>query len=434
MTQPSRRRILAIVLPALGALAADPLLSLVDTAFVGRIGPDALAALGIDAAIFGFAFAVFNFLAYATTPLVAVARGRGNLVGAGDVVRQALTLAVVIGVPAAVFFAVTAPVLVGLFDPTEPVAVLAVDYLRARSLAIPALLLITAGHGAFRGFQDTRTPLRITLVVNGVNAVLDPVLIFGAGLGVVGAAAATVVAQWLGAAWFLVLLRRIGHREGWRTGRVHLGEAAGLMRVGGVLIVRTLLLVGSLAIATATASRVGTTSVAAHQIVSQLWFLMAMIVDALAIAAQAMVAELAGAGARESARSLAARLHRWGLAIGVVLGLALWTAGGALVALFTTDQAVIAEARTALAIAALMQPLAAVLFVADGVYMALVRMRRLAASTAAGFVAVVVVTVLTLDRGWGLSGVWWSIVAMVAARSLVLAVGYRRLFPAPVER
>lgn len=427
--EPSTRRILAIVVPALGALAADPLLSLVDTAFVGRLGPVALAALGIDVAIFGFVFALFNFLAYATTPMVARARGRGDLRGSGEVVRQALGLAVLLGVVSSVVLVAAGPTLIGWFDPSSAVAAPATSYLRIRALALPALLVITAGHGAYRGFQDTRTPMVLTLIVNGINALLDPILMFGADLGLDGAAVATVVAQWAGAVAFLVLLGRRGTEEGWSRNRPRLAEAAPLLRVGGVLMVRTMLLVGSLAVATATASRISTEAVAAHQIVSQLWFLMAMIVDALAIAAQSMVAELAGGGDLGGARTLSRRLHRWGLGTGVVLGVTLWLAGGILVSIFSSDAAVRTEAATALAVAAAMQPLAALLFVSDGVYMAMVRMRRLAASTAAGFVTVVGGCIWTLSANAGLAGVWWSITGMVAMRSLVLALGYTRLFP-----
>jgi MATE family multidrug resistance protein len=344
------------------------------------------------------------------------------------VVRQALYLAVLIGVASGAALAMLAPTLVSLFDPAEAVQAPAVAYLRIRAMAVPALLVITAGHGAYRGFQDTRTPLVVILIVNGINAVLDPILMFGVGLGLEGAAVATVIAQGIGAIVFLSLLHRRSRAERWPRGRVRLARAMPLLRVGGVLIVRTLLLVSSLALATAAATRFGTESVAAHQIVSQIWFLLAMIVDALAIAAQAMVAELAGAGERSAARILSARLLRWGLVAGLVLGASLWLIGGRIGALFTDDPAVRAEVAVAIGIAAIMQPVAALVFVADGVYMAMVGVRWLAVSTAAGFLAMLVGSVLAVQMDWGLAGVWWAITAMVVARGVVLASGYRRLF------
>src|SRR5690606_28383036 len=200
------REILALAVPALGALAADPLVSLVDTAYVGRLGVVPLAALGVNVSIFGLAFLVFNFLAYGTTPMVARAVGSGDRVRAGRLAVEALTLAVVAGAMATAVLQLLAVPIVRAMGATGELVAPAVEYLRIRALAGPAVLIITASNGIFRGWQDTRTPFLVALVVNAVNLVLDPILIFGVGLGLRGAAIATVVAQWTGAAAFLWLI------------------------------------------------------------------------------------------------------------------------------------------------------------------------------------------------------------------------------------
>jgi len=424
---PGARRVLALALPALGALAADPLLSLIDTAFVGRLGAVPLAALGVDTALFGFAFAIFNFLAYATTPMVATARGRRDVTESGQVVRRALVIAWGIGVASAAFFFLAAHPLIGLMQAAPEVVDPAMGYLRVRAIAIPALLLITVGHGAYRGFQDTRTPLYVSLAVNVLNAVLDPILIFTLGFGIEGAALATVIAQWIGALVFLRLLSRKAKTEQWPTGRVRLWELRAFAAVGGMLTVRTVLLVATLTAATATAARVGTIEVAAHQIVSQVWFLLAMTVDALAIAAQAMVADLVGRDRHAAARTLSNRLLWWGLLVGVVLGAILAASTPWLGGWFSDDPTVIQATRSVIPIAAGMQPLAALVFVLDGVFLAVLATRRLAGSTAAGFVVAAGIFVATLWQGWGLNGVWWGITAMVIARGAVLGWAYRSM-------
>ena len=421
--------ILALAVPALGALAADPVLSLVDTAFVGRLGSIPLAALGIDSALFAFAFAVFNFLAYATTPMVAQARGRGDIAGAGTIVRRALVLAVGLGAPGTAMLVGAAGPLVRLMQAAPAVVDPAASYLRIRALAVPAVLIITAGNGAYRGFKDTRTPLYVVLAVNALNIVLDAVLIFGAGLGLEGAAYATVAAQWLGAGVFLLLLRRVAVRESWPAGRVRLRDLRSFATVGAVLIVRTLLLVLSMSVATAAAARIGTVEVAAHQVVAQVWFLLAMAIDALAIAAQALVAELAGEGDMAGARRLAGRLFRWGVVSGALLGLLVLAAGPGLAVLFTSEPVVRESIRSVLPVAALIQPVAAWVFVADGVFLAVLATRLLAVSTAAGLVATIAVLAATLRLEWGLPGVWWAMTAMIAARAAVLATAYVRTSP-----
>lgn len=422
----SARAIAALSLPALGSLAADPILSLVDTAFVGRLGAVPLAALGVDTALFAFAFSIFNFLAYATTPMVAQARGRGDVAGAGLIVRRAVALAFGLGALSTAVLWVLAEPLVRLMQAAPEVVDPAVSYLRIRAFAVIALLVITAANGAYRGFKNTRTPLYVTVAVNGLNALLDWWFIFGLDLGLEGAALATVAAQWIGAAVFLWLLRRVGRRESWPTERIRLIDLRPFASVGGVLVLRTLMLMLSLTIAAAAAARIGTIEVAAHQVVAQLWFLLAMIVDALAIAAQALVAELEGAEDRGGVRALSDRLLRWGVGVGVLLGLAIGLGGHVLAPLFTTDPMVQDAIRSVLLIAGAMQPVAAWVFVADGVFLARLRMRLLAISTGAGLTGVVAVLALTLGLGWGLPGVWWAMTAMVAGRALVLGVAHYR--------
>ena len=291
------REILALALPALGALAADPLVSIVDTIFVGRLGVLPLAALGVNTSIFSMAFVVFNFLAYGTTPLVAREVGRGDREAAGRVVVQALVVAVLAGVVAVgILQAFAAPITAAMGARGE-LQEASLSYLRIRAFAGPAVLLVTAGHGAFRGFLDTRTPLLVTLGLNLVNLVLDPLFIFGFGWGLEGAAIATLIAQWVGALWFVdLLLRRRREALGVSLRLPAMTDLLPFLRVGGELIVRTFALIGTLTLATAVATRVGMIAVAAHQVGSQLWLLLALVVDSLAVAAQAMVARYRGSG------------------------------------------------------------------------------------------------------------------------------------------
>jgi len=316
--------------------------------------------------------------------------------------------------------------LVRLMQAAPEVVDPAVSYLRIRAFAVTALLIITAANGAYRGFKDTRTPLYVTLAVNGLNVVLDWYFIFGLGLGLEGAALATVAAQWIGALVFVWLLRRVGRREQWASDRIRLVDLRPFVSVGGVLVLRTLMLMLSLTVAAAAAARIGTVEVAAHQVVAQLWFLLAMIVDALAIAAQALVAELEGAEDRAGAKALSDRLLRWGVAAGVVLGVVVAVGGHLLAPLFSPDAVVQDAIRSVLIIAAVMQPVAAWVFVADGIYLARLAIRLLAGSTAVGLGAVLVVLGATLGFGWGLTGVWWAMTAMVVGRFAVLGAAYYR--------
>ncbi len=420
------RDILRLAVPALGALAADPLVSMVDTVFVGRLGVVPLAALGVNTSIFAMSFIVFNFLAYGTTPMVARAVGRGDRTGAGDVVLQALLLAVVVGGVATLMLEALAGPIVALMGAGPDLREPALSYLRIRALAGPAVLLVTAGHGAFRGYQDMRTPLLVTLALNVVNLVLDPLFIFGFGWGLRGAALATLIAQWTGALWFVHLLLRSRRRELGIQPRVpRLAEIRPFLRVGGELALRTLALVGTMTLATAVATRVGTVQVAAHQVGTQIWLLLAMIVDSLAVAAQALVAGYRGSGNIAMARRASNRLLVWGLASGFALGGLFYLLAPVLTRLFTDDPAVLAALAGIYPFVVAMQPLNAIVFVWDGVFMGAERFKFLAVQMAVSALCAAAILLLVLPMGWGLTGVWWGIVALMLVRGVTLAIRYR---------
>ncbi|TXD32586.1 MATE family efflux transporter [Lujinxingia vulgaris] len=417
------RAILAMAIPAIGSLAIDPLVSLVDTFFVGRIGTAELAALGINSALFAMAFIVFNFLAYATTPKIAAHLGRDEHDEAGEVVSHALWLALLCGGLMTATLLIFAAPLLKLMGAAGEVAEPALTYLKIRAWAGPALLISTASHGAFRGFQDTRTPMWVTVMLNLINLVLDPLLIFGLGWGIAGAAIATVVAQWSGALLFLWLLL-VRRREAMRVPLLapSLSGMLPLVRVGSALLLRTGALVGTMTLATAMAARQGAESVAAHQVANQLWGFFALLIDALAIAGQALLANFIGRNDVEEARAMGARLLQWGLATGLVLGGCIWLSGGLLASSFSTDAEVIAAILMLIPFVAVLQPLNALVFVWDGLYMGtqafgfLARAMLLSAGVAGAML------LATNPLGWGLLGVWSAITALMVVRGLTLGV------------
>ena len=418
------RSVLRLAIPALGALAIDPLLTLVDTAFVARVGVVDLAALGVDTAILGIAFFGFNFLAYATTPLVARALGRREPETARRFVGDALVVAVGLGVLTTVGLMLLAPWLVELMGASGAVAEPAITYLRVRALATPAILIVTTGHGAFRGYQDTRTPLRVAAGVNGLNLVLDPIFIFVLGWGLTGAAVATVIAQFVGGVWFLGLLRsrKMATRpSGLRSSFPTLIE---LGRTGALITVRTGMLLAAFTFAAAQATRIGTDEIAAHQVVMQVWLLAAMAADSFAIAAQSMVADAVGSRNRTQIDRISVRVVGWGVLAGVILA-ALFLMGSTGFELIIQDDAVSGLATSAGEVAGWMMPIAAPLFAADGVFLGLLSLGTVIASTALG-AAVSVGLLFFTPLGETLNGIWWALGVMMVVRSAVFAVSYRR--------
>ncbi|HJU52194.1 MAG TPA: MATE family efflux transporter [Acidimicrobiia bacterium] len=413
------RRIFALAIPALGALAAEPLLALADTFFVSQLGANALGALAVNGAVFGFVFVVFNFLAYVTTPMVARAQGAGDRERASEVIFSSLVLAIGLGVITTLILIFFARPILLLVQTGPEVIGPALDYLRIKAVAAPAVLVILAGHGSFRGLADTRTPLLITVVINALNAVIDPILIFGLNMGVSGAALGSVAAQFIGAGLFVFYLRRRLGLLRW-TGRASLHS---LLRPGALITARTLFLVSTLSISTAAVARIGVDALAAHQILRETWFLSAMLVDGLAIAAQTLVAEATGRGDPEEENNVIRRLLWWGSVMGAVLA-GLWLVSGPpLAAIFAPTAAVASELGRVTSVLAILAVPAAWLWVLDGVVLGQLRLARMMASSGLGLLAAAGLLVVVVGSGWGLVGVWWALGLMILARLLVLLPG-----------
>jgi putative MATE family efflux protein len=409
---PSDREIMRLALPAMAALAADPLLGLVDTALVGRLGPTALAALGIDVAVFTTVFVVFNFLTYGTTVEVARLRGAGQPHEAARHAVHALLLAVGCGVIVTAVLLAGGPLIVRAMGADAVVASPALAYLRIRALAAVPVLVVAVGQGAFRGRMDTRTPLWVALAANAANAALSWALIYPAGLGVAGAAWGTLLAQTGAAGAFLVLGSRAFRVD--RNGnalrnalRIEHTALRRITRTSTDLFGRTAALLSGLLVATAVAARMGTVTVAAHQIAQQLWMMLALCIDGFAIAGQALVGAALGAGHPEQARADAHRLLGYGAGLGLVIGAAYLALAGVLPRLFTDDQGVLAELARVWWIVAALQPIGGIVFVLDGVLMGASDYRFLLGSTAAAVLGgLIPVAVTSLWLGWGLTGVW----------------------------
>ncbi|MGW9447808.1 MATE family efflux transporter [Streptomyces sp. NPDC055632] len=413
------REIVSLALPAFGALVAEPLFLMVDSAIVGHLGTPQLAGLAIAAALLSTAVSVFVFLAYATTAAVARRVGAGDLPAALRQGMDGIWLALLLGAAVVVLTLPTAPWLVGVFGASDTAAPHAVTYLRISSLGIPAMLVVLAATGVLRGLQDTRTPLYVAIGGFAANGALNLGLVYGAGLGIAGSAWGTVIAQCGMAAAYLTVVVRGARRHG-ASLRPDASGIRASARAGVPLLVRTLSLRAVLMIATAVAARLGDTEVAAHQIILSLWSLMAFALDAIAIAGQAIIGRYLGADDPDGARQVCRRMVQWGVVSGVVLGALLVVARPLFFPLFTGDTAVQDTLLPALLVVAVSQPIAGVVFVLDGVLMGAGDGPFLAWAMLLTLAVFAPVALLVPVLGGGLTAVWWAMTLMMTVRMLTL--------------
>ncbi|MEU0273990.1 MATE family efflux transporter [Streptomyces sp. NPDC006307] len=413
------REIIALAVPAFGALVAEPLFLMVDSAIVGHLGTPQLAGLGIAAALLATAVSVFVFLAYATTAAVARRVGAGDLPAAIRQGMDGIWLALILGIAVIAVTLPMAPGLVDVFGASDTAAPYAVTYLRISSLGIPAMLVVLAATGVLRGLQDTRTPLYVAIAGFAANAVLNAALVYGAGLGIAGSAWGTVIAQCGMAAAYLVVVVRGARRHGASLRPDAVGIRASA-QAGVPLLVRTLSLRAILMIATVVAARLGDAEVAAHQIILSLWSLTAFALDAIAIAGQAIIGRYLGAGDTEGARQVCRRMVQWGIASGLVLGALIVLARPLFIPLFTGDDTVQDTLLPALLVVALSQPVSGVVFILDGVLMGAGDGPYLAGAMVLTLAVFAPVALLVPGLGGGLTTLWWAMALMMTVRMLTL--------------
>lgn len=412
MRSPYDREILRLAVPALGALAAEPLYILADTAIVGHLGTPQLAALALAGALLSALTTLCNFLAYGVTAQVARLHGAGEVERAGAVAAQALWVAGAIGVLIAALTAALAGPAIALLGGHGHVGDLATTYLRIGALGLPFALIALAGQGYLRGTSDLRSPLRILIAANLLNVVLEVVFVYGFGWGLPGSAWGTVIAQLgMGAAFTTALLAApaASRRVDWALVRP-------LLRMGGWLVLRTGSLLGAFLLASAVLARVGAPSLGAHQIAFQLFIFLALVLDAIAIAGQVIVGRRLGAGDAPGAHAAARRMIELSVVGGVGFGLVLLALRGVLPHAFSSDPKVLERARTLWPLFALMQPVGAAVFALDGILLGAGEAGYLALSMLAALVVFAPVALLALHLGWGVAGVWAGLDLLMVVR------------------
>lgn len=418
------QEILALAIPAFATLVSEPLLLMADSAMVGHLGTRQLAGLGLASSVLNIINGLCVFLAYGTTSLVA------RRIGAGDSRRalaggiDGMALGLGLGSLLAVVLNLTAPTVIGWYGAGPEVSSQAVDYLRIACWGLPMLLLMLASTGVLRGMKDTRTPLVVAVSMNLANIGLNALFMYGMGMGIRGSATGTLLAQAIGASVLTAVVLRGAVRAGVPLGvRVHgVLEAA---RGGVWLVMRSAWLQASLAVTVAVAARTGQVGLAGHQVTNSIWSFLCLALDALAIAAQAMVGHELGRGDAGKVRSITAQLCWWGVAGGLVFAAGLVLVRGVLAPVFTPDAEVQQLLVRLLLVLALITPIGGIVFVLDGVLIGAGDARYLAF---AGMVATLVYVPMALavdHAGRGVIWLWLAYGGYLLARVATLALRAR---------
>ncbi|WP_426322471.1 MATE family efflux transporter [Microbacterium sp. E-13] len=426
-TDTLNRDILRLAVPALGALIAEPLFLIVDSALVGHLGVEPLAGLGIASAVLQTIVGLMVFLAYSTTPAVARRFGAGDPTRAVSVGIDGMWLALGIGALLALVGYVATPLLVGLFGASPEVAAQAEIYLGISMWGLPAMLVVFAATGLLRGMQDTVTPLWIAGLGFGANALLNWAFIYGLGWGIAGSAVGTVVAQWGMVAAYALVVGRLARRHA-ASIRPHREGVRGSARSGGWLFLRTVSLRVALLATVAVATGLGTVELAGWQVAFTIFSTAAFALDALAIAAQALIGKNLGAHDTVLVHRVLGRTVAWGAWFGVITGAIIGALSGVIGLLFTGDPGIANLVQPALIVLAVAQPVCGVVFVLDGVLIGAGDAKYLAIVGVLNLVPFVPALVLVaLLHPVGAAGLAWLAVAFFGVYMLarLVTLGWR---------
>ena len=415
---------LRLAVPALGALVAEPLFLLADAAIVGRLGTAPLGSLGVASQALTTLVNISIFLAYGTTAAVARQLGAGNRKAAIRQGIDGLWLAALIGLAVLGAGWPLAPLIVHAFGATPEVTAGAVTYLRISLLGAPAMLAVLAGTGVLRGLQDTRTPLIVAVCASAVNIVMNALFVLVLGWGLAGSAWGTAIVQNAAGLTYLAVVARGARRAGvtLRPDGPGLRSAA---TAGASLVVRTLALQVVLVLTTALAARMGNAAIAAHQIAFRLWMLLALALDAIAIAGQAITGKYLGAGDVAGARAATARMIAWGAVYGIFFGAFILAVRPLLPGLFAAAPPVSRLLLTVLLVVAVQQPVAGVVFVLDGVLIGAGDQDYLALAGLATVVVFGVAAALVHALHGGLVALWLAYSVWLVARFVTLTLRAR---------
>lgn len=344
----SRRKIFQIAWPIILSNISVPLLGLVDTAVIGHLGDAALiGAIAIGAMIFSFLYWGFGFLRMGTTGLVAQASGARNAGEIKAIIYRAMLVGLIIGL---ILIALQLPLEMAAFyliDGSSKVENAAAIYFDIRIWSAPATLINLAILGFFLGQQDSRSTLKLQLILNGTNIVLDLIFVLGFGWDVAGVASATLIAEFvaLTAGIYMAMRSLKRYETNLSLALSQLFDTGAIVHALAVnrdILIRTLCLIFAFAWFTNQGAHAGDVLLAANAILLQLVSFAAFFLDGFALSAESLVGHAVGRRDKKDLRRTILLSTQFAVLTAAGLSLVYYFLGGWVVHLLTNVDSVIA--------------------------------------------------------------------------------------------
>lgn len=445
-----RKRVLVMAWPVFIEMLLEMTVGIVDIIMVGKLGPSAIAAVGFANSLLWLVIAVFAAISVGTTALVARHIGAGEIGRAHVIARQSLVLSVALGAMMTLLGVMFAEEGIRLMmfmqsDPDPEVVRQGTLFLTAVSLTMIPGLILQIANAVLRGAGDTKTPMRVTLVVNLVNIAGNLVLINGlpameilgwsfpgfAGLGVLGAGISSAFSRALGGVLVLVVLFKgnriitLSLKDSYRLNWV---EMKRILNIGVPAAVEQLILRGGQMVYGIIVGGLGTVAYAAHQVALTAESLSFLPGFSFAVVATTLVGQFLGAGNARMAEKSARLATKLAMVLMSIMGLIFFFFAPEIVRLFSNDSQVVDLGAQVLRIVAISQPSLALVMVLAGALRGAGDTRTVLYVTAAGiWVLRVALAYLFVNVwGWGLVGAWYAMIIDLFVRGLLLLWRFRQ--------
>lgn len=426
MSERIGRSILRLAVPNIVSNITVPLLGLVDMALMGHMDtPAYIGAIGLGGTIFSVLYAFFSFMRAGTTGFTAQAYGAGHRAEVAYSLYRALGIALV-----------AALLVLSLQGPIERLAMLLLNgspellsltaaYYRIRIWAAPAVLGLYALNGWYIGMQNTVVPMVVAILINAVNIGLSLLFVRHMQMGVEGVALGTALAQYGGLLLAVGLLLTRYRRRLVRIEWAALLRAEVLrrfFRVNADFMVRSLLLILSIAFFTNQSARLGDGILAVNMILMQLFYIFSYFTDGFAYAGEALVGRFKGAGQHAELRRTVRLLLLWGAGLCVPFALLYGLFPGSFIGLISDQPGVAQQAEPYLGYMALIPPITFAAFLWDGIYIGATASRAIRNTMLIASLLVFLPAWALLMPRWGNHGLWVAFMLFMAARGLCLTL------------
>lgn len=420
------RKILRLAIPSIAANITTPLLALIDTAIVGHMGSEFyIAAIAVGGVMFNLLYWLFSFLRAGTSGLSAQACGANDQKAYTLVLRRSLLVAITAGVAMLIFQHPIFNILAWFLDAGETTTALASTYFHILIFGAPAVLGNYAMSGWFLGMQNSKMLLWVSLTINIVNILASLLLVYGAGMGIAGVAAGSLIAQWVGFATGFFFLRRYKLSPTTTNDILRWSELKRFFSVNIDVMLRTVCLIAVTLWFTRVGSMQGPLILAVNTLLMQLFLLFSYMMDGFAFAGEALVGRFVGASNWGELRLCVKRLFMWGTAWAALFTL-IYLVGGANFLTLLSDNAEVISASKEYFIWAIIVPFAGfAAFAWDGVFIGATMTRGLLLSML-GAMATFFATYLLLFSHLGNHALWLAFILYLAMRGILQTIIFRR--------